>query len=268
MQLFHRDSKKHKTIIYITFVFAIIIILFFSNNQYISNIFYQYIFNVQNIIYSEIRAKKNFYEIKKGYELARTKLLEQEINYDQIHNLIKENQELKKNLDIKKNHLVNYNLILAEVIARSADNYFDSIKINKGKEKGIKKNNPVITYYNNQICLVGNIFNVEKRYSTIKTIYNKDCEIGITLENDLSSGITKGVAWNKLEIVIEYLDYKVDIPNNTKVFTLGENSIYPKGILIGNISTIYKNSYGIFQKADFKPAFNIYNLKYVFILCL
>ena len=268
MQLFHRDNQRKKTILYIAVVFVVIIILVFSNNKYVSDFFYRYLTRIQDKIHSEFSAKRNFYEIKKGYEITYTKLLEQQIDYNQIHNLIKENKELKQLLQIKKKHFVDYKLILAEVISRSANNYFHSITINKGEEEGVRKNNPVVAYYNGQICLVGNIFKVNEQYSTIKTIYNRDYEIGIMVEGDLSTGITKGSAWNKLEIIVEYLDHKVDIPHNAKVFTLGENSIYPKGILIGNISYIHKNNYGVFQKAHITPQFNAYTLKYVFILCL
>ncbi len=89
----------------------------------------------------------NIDEMKQVYE-ENQQLKENLSTYQQklyeVQELTKENEELKAVLD-KTETMTDYRPIQATVIARSPEQWFNQVTLNKGKQHGVEKDMAVIT---------------------------------------------------------------------------------------------------------------------------
>ncbi|MEA1963936.1 MAG: rod shape-determining protein MreC [Candidatus Aerophobetes bacterium] len=172
------------------------------------------------------------------------KLTFREENY--YREILSANERLKKMLEFKKRQA--FKLIPVEVIAYSPFSYFDNIFIGKGKEKGIEKNMVVV----NAKGLVGRIIEVYPHQAKILTILDKRSKVGVRDENTRDIAILQGKGEEeKCELI--YLSNKVSIKVGDKVITSGLGGVFPKGILVGEISLVKKNPYRLFQYVEVRP---------------
>jgi rod shape-determining protein MreC len=65
---------------------------------------------------------------------------------------------------------------------------------------------------------------------------------------------------------MEYLSHDADVKINDMVITSGLGSIFPKGIIVGKIVGIKKESHDLFQKVIMKPEVDFTKLEEVFVV--
>lgn len=189
-------------------------------------------------------------------------------NYDVISNGI--NEELLKErddlLDLLKmdSTLVDFNTIGAVVVERNSGYWQEILTINKGSKDGVKKGMAVISSGG----LVGSIYECSLLTSVVKLISRceDDNKISVSILND------EGSIYNVLLTDSEYNKVIMGIKNTDKikvgdkVYTTGLSDIYPNGILVGEISKIVMDNYGISQKAYVKLASRLDDLRFVVVL--
>jgi len=185
------------------------------------------------------------------------KLTFQEKNY--YEEILSANERLKRMLEFKKREA--FKLIPVEVIAYSPFSYFDTIFIGKGKEEGIEKNMVVV----NAQGLVGRIIEVYPHQAKMLTILDKRSKVGVRDENTRDIAILQGKGEEeKCELI--YLPNKVSVKVGDKVITSGLGGLFPKGILVGEISLIKKNPYRLFQYVEVTPYVDFRKLEELFII--
>ena len=186
-----------------------------------------------------------------------------EINNDYINeiNNLKEILELNKTNSDKK-------FINSVVVKRSLNNYYDIITIDKGKKSGIKIGNAVI----NKNGLIGTIINVNNYSSDVKLItsINKDSYISakFNYENKDYYGIIKEYDYNTDELILINVigDFNKEKVNNINVVTSGLSENIKSGILIGKISNIKKDTFGLSYIIKIKPSVNFNNINIVSVV--
>ncbi|GLB53520.1 rod shape-determining protein MreC [Neptunitalea chrysea] len=157
-----------------------------------------------------------------------------------------------------------YRLYKANVYKNSyvaAKNY---LLINKGATAGIKKDMGVIT----SLGIVGIVENTSDNYAMVQSVLNTNSQVNASLKNTRHFGT---LSWNPYEDDYQHVQL-TDIPRQAPVkvgdtiITGGMSSIFPKGILIGTISsfslTESKNAYII----DVKLSNDMTNVGYVYII--
>lgn len=175
-----------------------------------------------------------------------------------INSLEQDNTVLRKILGFRRRSY--YRLIPAEVIARSAENWFAYLTINRGSSDGLRKNLPVI----NEEGLVGRIVEVGKDYSKVLTITAPQSRISIKDRQTGDLGIAIGRLHHPLQL--KYINNTATITPNNTITTSGISDIFPKGILVGNVKKVRKEKYNVFQKVEVTPAVNFSKVRYVFIV--
>ena len=199
-------------------------------------------------------------ELRKENQILKEKvdkLTFQEKNY--YPQILSINEKLKRMLEFKKKQT--FKLIPAEVIAYSPFNYFDTIFIGKGRDEGIEKNMVVV----NAQGLVGRITEVYPHQAKILTILDRRSKVGIRDENTRDIAILQGKGEEeKCELI--YLPNKVSVKMGDKIITSGLGGLFPKGILVGEISLIKKNPYRLFQYIEVTPYVDFRRLEELFII--
>ena len=175
-----------------------------------------------------------------------------------LEELKQENQRLKNLL--KFGEQINYKKILTRVIGLDTSQNIHIIRVNRGLKDGVKLEFPVVT---NQ-GLIGYVYRVSNHYSDIMTILDQGSKIDGIVTKTRSHGIIEGYINGKC--IMKYMTRNEPVSIGNQVITAGLSSIYPKGIKIGTISRIERQSYGITQFIEITPSVDFSKLEEVVIL--
>lgn len=201
------------------------------------------------------------YEENKLLKEENNELIEQLIDYEITK---QENEQYKELLDIKKDD-DERSYVPAMIIEMDPENPFMSFTIDKGSIHDISVGDPVI----NSQSLVGEVISVTSKTATIRTILDGDIALGARAVTTKEDGLISG----NLELAIKGFTRMNSVSNNAKmeegetVLTTGvAGGTYPKGIKIGTVESIHKESFGTSMYAVIKPFVNIGEIRDVFVI--
>lgn len=168
-----------------------------------------------------------------------------------------ENIRLRQLLDFKEKSV--YPLTAAGVIGYEPSNLSSVITIDKGKRQGVVQGCAVIT----NDGLVGRV--VESGDSTSKALLINDINSGVAalLQRSRQKGLVSGTLGG--ELILRYLPPGADVKVSDLVITSGLSGLYPKGILIGEVSEVREEEGRPEIFAVVRPGANLTNLEEVLV---
>jgi len=169
-----------------------------------------------------------------------------------------DNARLRNLLDFRK--MIPYTSIPAQVIGRDPSNWSNSLIIDKGSSSGIKTNMAVISTRG----LVGRIIETGKLSSKALLITDPDLKVGVLIRRNRQGGILTGSPGGRCKII--YISLDSDARPGDKVMTAGFGSVFPKGILIGEIEKVGRDQGRLYKYAILKPSQDLSRLEEV--LCI
>ncbi len=205
--------------------------------------------NINNIIEENEQLKKEL-----------SKLRSKQILYDQ---LAQENNEYKKLLNVSED-VFNYETVDASVIGRDGMDKFYSFTIDKGDNHGIEVNDVVMT----SDGVVGVILETGPNFSKVATILSPAVSIGCFVGRDRDIGVASG-NYNLAEngaCVVDYLPKETTAKEGDIVSSSGYGTVFPKDLIIGTVETVTIDESGNSMTAKVKPAADIMNVKFVFVI--
>jgi rod shape-determining protein MreC len=158
------------------------------------------------------------------------------------------NRRLQKLLDLKTR--VPGGSVSAAVIGNSASTWFQSLTINKGNKDGIRKGMAVIS----SVGIVGQVVIVAQRSAKVLLITDRSSGVDVILQRSRARGIVSG-SLDKGP-VMQYVKRNEDIREGDRLITSGLDGIFPKGLLVGTVSKVRKESNGHFQNVEVALAVN------------
>ncbi len=175
----------------------------------------------------------------------------------------RENERLRKQLDFLSAH-ESYVTVDAYIIAWSSTDWTNTFTINRGEAAGIEENMCVITA-NGEV--VGLVTDVGPNYAEIKTVLDSTLEISATIASSGHNGMVSGgyIDGNETFLKMEYLPSSAVIRNKDQVVTSG-STVYPKGLILGNVVDAGFEETGVAKYAVLDPAADISSLEQVFII--
>ncbi len=209
----------------------------------ISNFFTHYVANIS--------ASKENGEIRKKIDDLESRIFN-------LNELEKENLRLKNLLEFGKG--VGYKKVLAQVVAWDASSDFRVLRINKGLKDGVLLQAPVVT----SVGLVGYIYRLTDHFADILTVLDNNNRVDGLIQRVRAHGIVEGYSNEKS--LMKYVSRTEPIILGDVVITSGLGNIYPKGIRVGNVTKIERESYGITQYVEITPAVDFGLLEEVVIL--
>lgn len=209
----------------------------------VGNFFDHYITN--------INASKGNIELRRKIDDLENKIFD-------FKELSRENKRLKKLLDFGDG--ITYRKVLAQVVAWDANSDFNVIRINKGLKDGVQLQAAVVTSEG----LVGYIYRLTDHFSDILTVLDSNNRVDGLVQRVRSHGIIEG--YNNEKSIMKYISRSEPIILGDTVITSGLGNIYPKGVRVGTVSRIERESYGITQNVEITPAVDFGRLEEVVIL--
>ena len=178
-------------------------------------------------------------------------LTAQMVDYEELKH---ENEQLRSLLNLKES-LDAFETLPATVISRDAIDSAASFIIDRGRIHGVKYLDPVITTDG----LVGYISKVGPISSRVTTILSSSTNLGAMDRRTLDAGILSGdqeLAVKNLT-KLRGLSRDCDVAAGDLVVTTGLGGIYPKNLIIGEVSEIKAEAQDISLYAVIKPAANV-----------
>ncbi len=173
-----------------------------------------------------------------------------------------ETKRLQVMLNFSDDHKGEYGLELARVIARSPNNWFKVITIDKGSEDGISTGMPVI----NPDGLVGRVSNTSPHSSQVALITDREMAVGAILQKSRETrGIIEGTG-DSSSLGMINIPYYAKMKKGERVITSGLSEFYPKGIQIGTIQTVQREANGLLLFATVRPAVDFEKLEEVMVI--
>lgn len=169
-----------------------------------------------------------------------------------------DNERLRGLLDFRKN--ISYASIPAQVIGRDPSNWSNSLIIDKGASSGIKANMAVMSTRG----LVGRITEVGDHSSKALLVTDPSLKVGVLIRRNRQGGILMGSPGGRCKII--YISLDSDVKPKDKVITAGFGSVFPKGILIGEIEKVGHEEGRLYKYAILKPSQDLSRLEEV--LCI
>jgi len=213
-----------------------------------------------------VESIRGYKELKAEYAELEKRLTEYRANMDRSVELKYENDRLREFLNFREN--IDYKTIPAKVIAKDPENIFPTIVINKGSINGVEQNMPVLGIQNGVEGLVGKVLEVSLKTSKIMPLSDTNCFVAARLQSSRYEGLVNGKGSHKETIQMLYITEHArnTMQTGDTVITSGMNSLYPPGIKIGFVESIYSKSYETSLKLDLKPVINFSKLEYITVV--
>lgn len=203
---------------------------------------------------------KNLEELQAAYTALKEKTAEQAVDTVAVTLLEEENQELREQLKFFSS--VSYEHVGARVIGKNIDPIGTTIVIDKGSANGISIGNPAIV---KEGILIGKIVRVEEASAVVQLISDNQSKIAATILNkDKSIGLVEG--GYGISVRMNFIPQNEVVRIGETIITSGLEKEIPRGLLIGTIESVEKETYQPFQEAVLSPFVDLGKLSIVSII--
>lgn len=122
--------------------------------------------------------------------------------------------------------------VVAAVIGRSADHWWQQVTIDRGSNDGIQPGS-VVTGVGG---LIGRVISVTPNTSRILLLSDPASQVGVTISRSRYTGYMRGQSANR--VVMEFFDKVPDVRPGDVVSTSSFSQLFPPGLPIGRIESI------------------------------
>ena len=196
-------------------------------------------------------------------EVLKKQIAEMEDTARQAESVTRENQRLRKGMELLETH-EDYKLVDAYIIGWNSSDWENTLTINRGTNSGIQRNMCAVTE-NGEV--VGLVTDVGINYAEVTTILDSTLEISGTIASSGYNGMVRGgyIDGHETLLQMNYLPSAAIIRNKEQVVTSG-STVYPRGLIMGNVVDAGFEETGIAKYALLDPAAEISSLEQIFII--
>ncbi|WP_404404115.1 rod shape-determining protein MreC [Jeotgalibacillus malaysiensis] len=195
----------------------------------------------------------------------KSRLEELALLQTQVTDLERDNEELRAQTNVEGN-IRDYNTTNATVIARNPDQWQDTIIIDKGQVNGLEANMAVQTAGG----MIGRVKDTGQFTSTVELLSarNSNNRVSALIQTEESNvyGLVEGFDPEREELMVRKIPFDVEVEEGSSVITSGLGGVFPRGLLIGEVTEVSSDEYGLTQTAYVKPAAKLSDIEHVLVL--
>lgn len=150
--------------------------------------------------------------------------------------------------------------LAAKVISRDVSPFLRSIWIQAGSDDGLAYGMPVVTNRG----LVGRIVEVFATVSRIQLITDPNATVSVLLQGSRADGVLQ--AQLNGDIRVGMIDQDEEVQEGEIVLTSGIGGAYPVNIPVGQITSVRRRDFELFQEAVLQPSVDFSNLEVVLVI--
>ena len=175
----------------------------------------------------------------------------------------RENTELREELGFRRR--TTHRLVAAEVIARDSSGWWQTIRLDRGRNDGIVEDLAVVT----PDGLAGRIVEVSAHTADVRLISDPTCRVSVRIPRTGSNGVLSGtgVRWNGQVVCrVDFINRNHPVRPGDEVVTSGLGGVFPPDLLVGYVETIETDAAGLYRRAEVLPRADIGRMRDVFVL--
>jgi rod shape-determining protein MreC len=150
--------------------------------------------------------------------------------------------------------------VAANVIGEDVSPFLRSVWIASGSESGLRQGMPVVT----ERGLVGRIAEVFPTMSRVQLVLDPDSSANVILQAARADGTL--VAQANGELWVEMIDQQASVQTGELVLTSGLGGGYPPDIPVGQVISVRRRDYELFQQAVIQPVVDFDRLTIVLVI--
>jgi rod shape-determining protein MreC len=207
-----------------------------------------------------LHAKSQLGELRKQNDKLRKEVIANRANEHGYH-------ELLGLYHLDQLSVNNYRPVTATVVSKSPNLWYQTVWIDKGTSSGVQKNDPVI----NSEGLVGKVVQAVPDGAVIDLITDSEVGVSARINGTGVTGVIQPKVGDPNDLVLQYLPANTSVTKGEYVVTSGtvspssqDNSLYPPGIAIGQVSSVDEES--AYKSVNVHPLANLHNLDVVQVL--
>lgn len=177
----------------------------------------------------------------------------------QLQELAHENDRLKSLLDVTA-QVAPRRSVVAGIIGYDASNWVKAVSIDRGTMDGVEVGMPVL----GTAGLVGQIIAAASGSARVLLLTDHSSGIDALIQGSRARGLVEGTggATCRWKFVLAGEEVKI----GDRVITSGADGIFPKGLLIGTVSSVEEAGKGLFKSIEVTPVENFLKLESVAVV--
>lgn len=156
-------------------------------------------------------------------------------------------------------------LLPAQIIARDASGWWQTVRINRGRLAGVEKDCAVLT----QDGLAGKTVAATGNTAEVLLISDPSCRVAVHLPRSGAHGILRGsgVARNgQVACRLELINRNTELRAGDEVRTSGLGGVFPPDLPVGYVDSFEKDPAGLTQNARILPHATLGAIRIVFVI--
>ncbi|MBO4886041.1 MAG: rod shape-determining protein MreC [Clostridia bacterium] len=202
--------------------------------------------------------------LRSAYDQLQVENMQLQYQLSQLEEEARENDRLTALLDAQSRYDT-LDPIYAKVIAKDTGRWFDIFAINRGSLSGVVKGMAVISADG----LVGRVYEAGLNYAKVVCIISADSAVSCLIERTRDNGIMRGqlsAASDDDSCRMYYVPSVNDIMPGDSVVSSGLDGVYPKGLVVGTVTEVSRQSDTSDQYLVVKPAADFQHIEEVLVL--
>ncbi len=182
---------------------------------------------------------------------------------------VRENEQLRAMLDLPKQPGFpdGTDPVTSRVIARSPTHWSSTIQIDKGRDDGVRPDQPVITGDG----LVGKVASASGGTATVQLIIDGESAVSASIVPDGANGVIRTPVGNPDDLQLDFVQKRRRIRAGQVVVTSGFRSgrlesLFPKGIPIGRVRRVNPDELETYQRVHVQPFADFRRIDFVQVL--
>jgi rod shape-determining protein MreC len=209
-----------------------------------------------------IQEVRNSYSMLDNYkaenEKLRNRIQQLEVERNRLLEAEATNRRLRQLLEFRST--LPSDSMTASIIANSASTWFKSCLLDKGSADGVRKGMAVVT----PLGVVGQVVAVTPRTAKVLLLTDPNSGVDVFVQRTRARGIVSGSLDNGT--IMKYVKRTEDIQEGDRLVTSGLDGIFPKGIVVGTVIKVRKQTLGLFQSIELLPAVSLARTEEVLIV--
>jgi len=197
-------------------------------------------------------------DVRAENEILRRRVAELEHQNLRIAEILETDRRLAELLKFRTNFLGDAQA--AMVIARDPFPAFGTVTISKGEADGVRKGMAVVSPQG----VVGRILTTSAHSARVLLITDHNSGVDALVQRTRARGIVEGSLDGRCSM--KYLKREEDVTVGDRIITSGLDGVFPKGLLIGEVTHVTRGTRGLLQVAEVRPAARLETLEEVLVL--
>jgi rod shape-determining protein MreC len=208
-------------------------------------------------------------EARSEVEKLRAEVREQRQRAIQSEFALQENDSLRRLLDYvdSPRFPADFDPVAAEVIGRPTGAFSQAIVIAAGSNNGVRLNDPVVTADG----LVGLVTRITPRTARVQLLTDQEAAASALDVRTRAPGIVRHARGTRQTLVLDRVRKQDVVKRGDEIVTAGWrasglSSLYPKGIPIGEVTSVGQTDTDLFQQVQVDPYVDFGSLDAVLVL--